>query len=165
MIRTIKLLLLLLTTLIVAVPAWVWYTATRDTSIYAPRFTEEAFTRIRIGMSIASVYDILGAPLETMHRTRSEMWFYDPGYMTNVEFGRDGHVSKVRGAGLNCRVGMLRADVLRSLGRPSYRVARSTSALYYSKLAPGAGGVYHARIVTLDDANRVVEVVRYRCPD
>jgi outer membrane protein assembly factor BamE (lipoprotein component of BamABCDE complex) len=162
-----------LATVFVAAFAILTYSIYRDTSTYAVHFTEEGFSRIRIGMSKQEVYSILGEPLAIDTTVSPEAWIYyetpiEPrrnvfnilGPLSSVEFDRNGVVTKVSGsAEHSCHIGMRQADVLKILGEPSYRSRRRVEALHYSR--PGTSGMFHARTLSVDDENQVTEVVRY----
>jgi outer membrane protein assembly factor BamE (lipoprotein component of BamABCDE complex) len=52
-----------------------WFLLYRDTSIYAPGFTQRAFDKVRPGMTQSEVRQLLGEPLGV----RDRAWYYsDP---------------------------------------------------------------------------------------
>ena len=52
-----------------------WFLLYRDTSVYAPGFTQRAFDQVRLGMTQSEVRQLLGEPLGV----RGRAWYYsDP---------------------------------------------------------------------------------------
>jgi len=51
-----------------------WYN--RDTTTYADGFTEEAFQKLKPGMSLNEVYSLLGRPLAVRQEASLEQWCF-----------------------------------------------------------------------------------------
>lgn len=154
--------------------AFSWFFLYRDASLYAPGFSESAFSQVRIGMSAQDVYSLLGEPLSISYESFPETWLYDRELhkaspdafepYDRVEFDANGVVATCFVEHhKRCRAGMSRQEVVAALGEPSKLVRASAKALYYS--SPGSYGVHRARILEMNKSDRVVNVVRYTTHD
>ena len=54
-----------------------WWWLTRDTTIYAPSYSERRFSQLEVGMELEDVYSLLGEPLAIRRGVRPETWCYD----------------------------------------------------------------------------------------
>lgn len=154
--------------------AFSWFLLYRDTSLYAPGFSESSFSKVRIGMSVREVYSLLGEPVSISYENFPETWLYDRELhkvnsdtfkpYDRIEFDAKGVVATCFVEHhKRCRAGMSRQEVVAALGKPSKLAKASAKALYYS--SPGSYGVHRARILEINDKGRVVNVVRYTTHD
>jgi outer membrane protein assembly factor BamE (lipoprotein component of BamABCDE complex) len=158
--------------------SWLWLN--RDTSTYAPGFTDSGFSKIREGMTAEQVRSLLGEPLSMNLDPARETWFYledQPnqqqkeagvfklfGSLGRVEFDPQGRVAGISGDGLKgLRVGLSREEVLRLLGPPSNKQPARAKTLHYS--SPGNAGIYRARALELDEKDRVTRIIHYTIHD
>lgn len=155
-----------------------WYK--RDTTEYAPKFSEAAFLKIEQGMGVNQVYALLGHPISVRREDSQEEWCFgeaeavrkDGAYIYKhllsppscVVFDATGSVVRTTGAELrSVRPGMSEEQVLVLLGKPDFRHPAAAMTLHYS--APGGDGLFRGRIVAIDAKNRVSEVIRYQFHD
>jgi outer membrane protein assembly factor BamE (lipoprotein component of BamABCDE complex) len=152
-----------------------WYYLYRDTSIYASRFSEERFVRVRVGMPASEVIDLLGPPLSIDQSISRESWTYvtssgekrgsiAEGELSQIAFSETGHVIFVSGraAGL-VKIGWSRLDVKNLLGSPRWHSGPRSKVMHYSR--PANYGVFNARIIELDEDEIVTGLVAYRTSD
>ena len=88
--------------LIDGVSGLIWGTRLSEDTVYAPGYSDAAFRRITVGMTIAEVHRRLGPPLRTWALSPSsdpgeigERWSYSPGdtnYRCRVLLFRSGRV-------------------------------------------------------------------------
>lgn len=160
------------------VVAWLWLN--QDTSTYADGFSESDFSKIERGMSYEEVHALVGAPLSEDAEPILETWYYfkdQPGQQEDgtwvfdlsgplgkVRFNDRGRVVSYSGEGTEpLRAGFSKEEVRRLLGSPSsVRPARS-KLLHYS--SPGNAGIFRARMVELDEDDRVSRIIRYTTHD
>lgn len=70
-------------------------------TVYAPRYSYFAFRRVRIGMTITEVKDLLGEPLKIVARPTGDVWVYSDSpvsrsyRMREVMFDPRGRVAEV----------------------------------------------------------------------
>jgi outer membrane protein assembly factor BamE (lipoprotein component of BamABCDE complex) len=162
----------------VTVSAIVW--STRDTTVYAGGFSEAAFEQIQAGMALDAVYSVLGQPLTVRREASPATWCYGELAVARqdradvienflkpqncVLLNDAGQVIGVTGDRLaSARLGMTTQDVLRLQGEPTRRKRSSVMTLHYSR--PGGEGLFKARIVAIDAANRVSDVIVYQFHD
>jgi outer membrane protein assembly factor BamE (lipoprotein component of BamABCDE complex) len=159
--------------------AALWW-GSRDTTIYASGFTDEAFERIQLGMAVEDIYSLLGRPLGVREEDSPERWCYggDPmvrrggAYIVGdlfrtfpcVTFTEAGVVLKATGDGMAVvDKGMTAEEVLQLLGEPDRRAPAATRTLHYSE--PGGDGLFRARVVALDANNSVSDILTYQFYD
>jgi hypothetical protein len=145
-----------------------------DNATYAPGFSEDAFRKVQLGMSLAEVKALLGEPLESQESTPGEVWRYGEiagpaqGPRTwvfqlagnpVVVFGEDQLVQKSYEApGVN--PGLSMEEVHHLLGEPSARhVLKNALVLHYS--SPGDSGRSEIRIIGIGRDNRVSQIDSY----
>jgi len=167
----------LLAVLVVAAALW-W--SSRDTTVYASGFTDEAFEKIQLGMAVEDVYALLGQPLGVREEDSLERWCYGEAPMVRkgntyivegffrtprcVAFTEAGVVVKATGDGMaDVEKGMTAEEVLQILGEPDRRAPAAARTLHYSE--PGGDGLFRARIVAVDARNRVSDVISYHFYD
>lgn len=154
--------------------------ANRDTSIYAPGYSESAFSRIREGMPFTEVQRLVGDPLSVHADAAPEIWFYGQGESAKtpkqlttcvpsdlegvVEFGSRATVVQFSGrCSEKLSPGLSKEAVSRLLGEPLWKKPARAKTLWYSAL--GNAGVSRVRIIVLDEADRVSTVIRYTTHD
>jgi len=162
--------------------AGLWW-LTRDTTIYAPSYSERRFSQVEVGMELEDVYSLLGEPLAVRRGVRPETWCYDEpavvqtGAFGNeytvsglferspcVEFDSQHRVSAVSGRGMeDIGAGMTQAEVTAVLGEPLETYPPAVMTLHYSR--PGGENLFRARIVKIDATNRVSDIVTYQFYD
>ena len=151
----------------------------RDTSTYADGFSESGFSEIEEGMPYEQVHALVGAPLSMDPQPVLETWYYSEdqpeqedgtwvfnlfGPLGEVRFDEQGRVVSFSGEGTEqLRAGLSKAEVRKLLGSPSNTRPARSKLLHYS--SPGNAGVYRARIVELDEADRVSRVIHYTTHD
>jgi outer membrane protein assembly factor BamE (lipoprotein component of BamABCDE complex) len=161
-----------------------WWWLTRDTTIYAPSYSERRFSQLEVGMELEDVYSLLGEPLAVRRGVRPETWCYDgpavvqtggafrreftvSGFFERspcVEFDSQHRVSAVTGKGMELiRTGMTQAEVTAVLGEPLETYPAAVMTLHYSR--PGGENLFRARIVKIDATNRVSDIVTYQFYD
>jgi hypothetical protein len=70
-------------------------------TVYAPRYSYFAFRRVRIGMTVAEVRDLIGEPLKIAVRPSGDVWVYSDSpasrsyRMREVMFDPRGRVAEV----------------------------------------------------------------------
>ena len=160
------------------VVAWLWLN--RDTSTYADGFSESSFSQVEEGMPYEEVHALVGSPLSVDAEPVLETWYYftdQPGQQEDgtwifdlfgplgkVRFDDQGRVVSYSGEGTDqLRVGLSKEEVRRLLGSPSNARPARSKLLHYS--SPGNAGVYRARMVELDEDDRVSRVIRYTTHD
>jgi len=161
--------------LVIAGGLFLFYLLSRDTTSYAPGFSEQRFSRITVGMKIEEVDSILGQPLSSEAVEPGEVWIFgeperaEGGRGTGLEYQLFGvpvvhfdlneKVVKSFGTDL-IRPGMSKEEVVSLLGDPAkVHLSRDTLRLYYSW--PNTYGRYEARIIGVDGAGLVTAVYRY----
>jgi outer membrane protein assembly factor BamE (lipoprotein component of BamABCDE complex) len=164
----------------VALTAAALWWSSRDTTVYAPGFNEEAFQRLKPGMELAEVYSLLGEPLAVRQEDSPERWCYGEAPMVRkgstfvvqsffrtprcVSFSEAGVVLTVSGEGMAAiQEGMTAEEVLQLLGEPDRRGPAASRTLHYT--SPGGEGLFRARIVAVDTSNRVSKVISYQFYD
>ena len=160
-----------------------WWWLTRDTTIYAPSYSERAFARVQVGMRLEEVHSLLGKPIAVRRGTRPETWCYgepaiaQTGVLGNkftvsrffepiscVEFDSQKRVAVVSGKGMEgVRLSLPQDQVMSILGEPHAIYPASAMALHYSR--PGGENLFRARIVEIGPDDRVSSVVRYQFYD
>ena len=160
-----------------------WWWLTRDTTIYAPSYSEHRFAQLELGMELEDVYSLLGEPLAVRRGVRPETWCYDgpavvqtgalgreftvSGFFERracVEFDSQKRVSAVSGKGMeSIRTGVTQADVTAVLGEPLETYPAAVMTLHYSR--PGGENLFRARIVKIDATNLVSDIVTYELYD
>jgi|GEM_PF-1579828 len=165
---------------VVMVTAAALWWSSRDTTIYASGFTNEAFEKIQLGMAVEDVYSLLGRPLGVREEDSPERWCYGGSPVVRkgttyvvkdffrtprcVSFTESGVVLRATGDGMSVvDKGMSAEEVLQLLGEPDRRAPAATRTLHYSE--PGGDGLFRARIVALDARNRVSDIVTYQFYD
>lgn len=159
--------------------AALWW-GSRDTTIYAPGFTDEAFERIEVGMTAEEVHSLVGRPLGVRQEDSLERWCYGEAPLVRegttyvvedifrtprcVSFTEAGVVLRATGDGIEVvEKGMTAEEVLQLLGEPDSRAPAAARTLHYSE--PGGDGLFRARIVALDASNHVSDIVTYQFYD
>lgn len=160
-----------------------WWWLTRDTTIYAPSYSDRGFSQLEVGMELEDVYSLLGEPLAVRHGVRPETWCYDgpavvqtgafgseftvSGFFERsscVEFDSQHRVSAFSGKRMkSLQTGMTQAEVTGVLGEPLDRYPAAVMTLHYSR--PGGENLFRARIVKIDATNRVSDIVTYEFYD
>lgn len=152
----------------------------RDTSTYADGFSESGFSEIEEGMPYEQVHALVGSPLSLDSQPVLETWYYSEdqpgqqedgtwvfdlfGPLGKVRFDEQGRVVSFSGEGTEqLRAGLSKEEVRRLLGPPSNTRPARSKLLHYS--SPGNAGVYRARMVELDEDDRVSRVIRYTTHD
>ena len=175
----LRILAMVTLTVVVVTAAALWWSS-RDTTIYASGFTDEAFERIQLGMAVEDVYSLLGRPLGIREEDSLERWCYGEAPMVRkgttyviedlfrtprcISFTEAGFVLRATGDGMAVvDKGMTAEEVLQLLGEPDRRAPAATRTLHYSE--PGGDGLFRARIVALDASNRVSDIVTYQFYD
>jgi outer membrane protein assembly factor BamE (lipoprotein component of BamABCDE complex) len=160
--------------LLIAAAAWSWYWLYRDTTIYAPGYTEEKFSQVEIGMNSEEVYALLGPPLSIDSRAVLEMWLYDDSAAkldagtavgsTNVVVAFDAS-GRVVDSDFFYKIGpgMTKDQVRKLLGEPLQITPARSVVLSYSR--PGGEVVFRARVIELSAAGRVSRIVQYQFHD
>ena len=177
----LKLALTLLTLSVSVMLFYAWYN--RDTTLYAKGYSDSAFGAITIGMSEARVYEILNQPLYAQEHNHPETWYYTDGVrkvtwrelftgadrslkegIEYITFSKQGLVDRVQGGSLSeIQPGMTRAQTIDLLGKPLKETPRTAKVLHYS--SPSDTGVYHAKVVSIDDDGLVSGVTTYEIHD
>lgn len=157
-----------------------WWQA-RDTTVYASDYSQQSFNQLRPGMALDEVYSILGKPLAVRREPVPERWCYDEAAMVRgdggefvvgdflrappcVLFDRERRVLDITGAGMaQVALGMTADEVLELLGEPARRSLASVMTLHYT--APGGEGLFRARIVAVNAAGTVSDVISYQFYD
>jgi outer membrane protein assembly factor BamE (lipoprotein component of BamABCDE complex) len=164
----------------VALTAAALWWSSRDTTVYASGFKEEAFQELKPGMDIAEVYSLLGEPLAVRQENSPERWCYGEAPMVRkgstfvfenffrgarcVSFDEAGVVLKVTGEGMAAiQEGMTAQEILKLLGEPDGRAPAAARTLHYT--TPGGEGLFRARIVAVDTDNRVSKAISYQFYD
>jgi len=160
---------------------YLWYG--RDTTIYAEGYSDSAFATITPGMVEGTVYEILGQPLSSQMHGNPETWYYSDGVrkmswgeflgltarapgeaIEYIEFSKEGLAETVHGRSLQkVKRGMLKEQILELAGKPLKKNPRTSKALHYS--LPSGDGVFHARIVNIDENGLVSGVTTYEFHD
>lgn len=144
-----------------------------DDTIYASGYSDEGFSRIKVGMAAAEVRSLVGEPLGVTPSDPIEVWYYpsdrkEMGDLIRcsprtlgpiVYFAVDGDAIAATGTE-SVAAGMSRGQVERALGSPDDRlVSRDTVRLHFSE--PSAQGRFNARIVGLNEEGKVTNIYRY----
>lgn len=164
---------------LLAVGLGLWW-STRDTTLYADDFSEGAFGKIKPGMHIEDVHELLGEPLLSRQEDAPERWCYGEIPMMRrgssfvvdnvfqpprcVFFDDAGVVIRVTGNEMETIQQGMNARAVRELvGEPSRRTPAAALTLHYSQ--PGGEGLFRGRIVVLDRDRRVSDVISYQFYD
>lgn len=156
------------------------YWSARDTTLYAAGFSEEAFGRVTVGASVATVYSLVGEPLLVRPEWSPTRWCYEgspasrgPGgehVVANiftppacVLFDERNLVSGVTGNPGVVAPGLTTEAVRALLGEPSEVYPAVAKTLHYT--APGGDGLFRARVVALSEDDHVAEIVTYQFYD
>lgn len=157
----------------------IWWNS-RDTTLYASGFSEDAFQRLEPGMSIDRVYALLGQPLSTRQEDIPEEWCYGESPLSVrgsafvvqevfresrcVQFNEAGQVIAVTGDGMDAiQHKMTAQEVLGLLGEPTRRGSTVVQTLHYTQ--SGGEGLFRGRIVALNGSGRVSDVISYQFYD
>lgn len=158
----------MLACLVVVVGGILWLS--RDSTIYAPGFSEEKFALVRPGMTSEDVHALLGEPLTTQPANPGEVWTYgDPENHTRakvemsglevVSFSTTGIVDRYYGRSSAVNPGMSKEAVIAELGEPTrVTIVRDEKREYYT--VPNTYGLNEMRAIGFDSSGKVTEAYR-----
>lgn len=149
----------------------IWYS--RDRSAYAPGYSEEKFSSVKIGMGESEARELLGLPLVESEDAFPETWYFDEVKPTKlfptfrladrrkaVVFDAGGHVVEVRGIeSTEARQAKSKDEIRHVLGEPSAVIHERARCAHYS--SPPAFGRFSARILAISREGRVAQVFAY----
>lgn len=157
----------------------------RDTTVYAESYSEEEFSKLKLGMTKSAVMASLGKPLEVRTQESNERWYYNDvkiqrsglfgrkvnvsgmlGPEISVDFDEGDRVSRFSGEHLEekgLRKGLDKNEVNAALGPPLRRRPAYQEIFYYTDI--GGEGLFKGRAVVFDSEGKIIEVVQYQFYD